>query len=174
MPSASNSASKENLVALCAAFCLFLSSIEYIIPKPLPFMRLGLANMPILIALTLLSPRYVLVIILLKIAGQALIHGSFLSIAFLFSFSGSLASGLAMIAARQLLGGKISLIGISIIGAFTSNTVQILIARLLIFGENAWLIAPPFLLMGLVSSTLLGFMAQTYLNQSSWVKKRNL
>ena len=171
MPSASKSASKENLVALCAAVCLFLSSIEYIIPKPLPFMRLGLANLPVLIALTLLSSRYVFILIFLKIAGQALIHGSFLSIAFLFSFSGALASGLAMMAARQLLGKKISLIGISIIGAFTSNMVQILIARLLVFGENAWLIAPPFLLMGLLSSTLLGFIAQTYLNRSSWIKK---
>ncbi|MDR1230490.1 MAG: heptaprenyl diphosphate synthase, partial [Spirochaetaceae bacterium] len=30
--------------ALLGAFCLFLSSIEYMIPKPLPFMRLGIAN----------------------------------------------------------------------------------------------------------------------------------
>ena len=35
----------QRLVALAAAVCLFLASIEYLIPKPLPFLRIGLANL---------------------------------------------------------------------------------------------------------------------------------
>ena len=171
MLSASESAlKKENLVALGAALCLFLSSIEYIIPKPLPFLRLGLSNLPILVALEVLSPGYIFLLILLKIIGQSLIQGTFFSIVFLFSFSGSLASGMIMIGAKKLLGDNISLIGISIIGAFTSNIVQILLARLIVFGEHAWIIAPPLLIMGLVSSTILGLLAQVYLKKSSWIK----
>ena len=43
----------QHLVALAAAVCLFLASIEYVIPKPLPFLRIGLANLPLLLALDL-------------------------------------------------------------------------------------------------------------------------
>ena len=172
MPSAFNSKlQKENFVALGAATALFLASIEYIIPKPLPFMRLGLANLPILIALKILPPQNVFLLILLKAAGQSLIQGTFFSIVFLFSLSGSLSSGLAMIAAKKLLGERISLIGVSIAGALASNLIQIVLARLLAFGEYAWMIAPPLLLTGLVSSAILGFLAQLYWEKSSWLKK---
>ena len=39
------------LTALAAAICLFLAGIEYMIPRPLPFLRIGLANLPLLLAL---------------------------------------------------------------------------------------------------------------------------
>jgi uncharacterized membrane protein len=42
-------------------------------------------------------------------------------------------------------------VGISILGALASNLVQLTLARWLAFGRSAWLIAPPFLLVGLVS-----------------------
>ena len=38
-------------IAILGAFCLFLSAIEYMIPKPMPFMRIGLTNVPLLLAL---------------------------------------------------------------------------------------------------------------------------
>ena len=44
-------------VALLAAFALFLSTVEYMIPKPIPFMRIGLANLPLIIGLGVLTYR---------------------------------------------------------------------------------------------------------------------
>ena len=38
-------------IALLGAFCLFLSTIEYMIPKPMPFMRIGIVNLPLMLAL---------------------------------------------------------------------------------------------------------------------------
>ena len=35
---------------------MFLSVIEYMIPKPMPFMRLGLAHLPILLSLLIFPP----------------------------------------------------------------------------------------------------------------------
>ena len=161
---------RENLVALSAALCLFLSAIEFIIPKPLPFLRLGLANLPILVMLDILPPGSILLLVLLKILGQSLIQGTFLSFAFLLSLGGSLTSGLIMLAARAVLGQRISLVGVSILGALASNGVQIILARLLVFGPLAWVIAPPFLLMGLISATLLGFAARAYTQKSMWLR----
>ena len=76
---------KNNLIAM-------LASIEYIIPKPLPFMRLGLANLPVLIGLETLAPPAFLLLVLLKVIGQALIMGTLFSHIFILSFCGSIAS----------------------------------------------------------------------------------
>ena len=161
----------QSIVALAAAVCLFLASIEYIIPKPLPFLRIGLANLPLLVALDLFPTLQFFLLLGLKILGQALIQGSLFSFTFLFSLCGSLASGTVMMAARRALRGSTSLIGISILGALASNLVQLILARYLVFGRSAWLIGPPFLLVGLVSSAILGFLAQIYRDRSTWLRK---
>jgi heptaprenyl diphosphate synthase len=173
MPSASDTPSREaqhDIIALLAALALMLSSIEYIIPKPVPFLRLGLANLPVLISLGLLTPRRVFLLVLLKVTGQALIQGNFLSIALLFSAAGSFSSAAVMLAAHKLWGRHLTLMGISILGALASNIIQLFLARWLVFGSYAWLIAPLFLLLGLASSTVLGLVAERYRRQSRWLR----
>jgi len=174
MPSASDTCasppSGRDIVALLAALALMLSSIEYIIPKPVPFLRLGLANLPVLISLGLLSPSRVFLLVLLKVTGQALIQGSFLSVALLFSAAGSFASAAVMLAAKKACGGRATLVGISILGALASNSVQLVLARLLVFGPYAWMIAPLFLGLGLASSTVLGAVAESYHRRSRWLR----
>jgi heptaprenyl diphosphate synthase len=161
----------QRLVALAAAICLFLASIEYVIPKPLPFLRIGLANLPLLLAVDLFPVSHFFLLLGIKILGQSLIQGSLFSFTFLLSLSGSLASGLVMLAARRLLKGSATLIGISILGAMASNFVQLTLARYLVFGRSAWMIAPPFLLVGLVSSSILGYLAQAYKQRSVWLPR---
>ncbi len=171
MRSASKNGATEKIVSLGAAICLFLAAIEYVIPKPLPFLRIGLANLPLLIALDLLPLPQFLLLLALKVLGQSLIQGSLFSYVFLFSLSGSLASGLIMLGARRILRDSSSLIGVSILGALASNLTQLTLARFLVFGTSAWLIAPPFLLVGLITSAILGFIAQLYLDRSVWLRK---
>jgi heptaprenyl diphosphate synthase len=159
------------MVALAAAICLFLASIEYVIPKPLPFLRIGLANLPLLLALDLFPVSHFFLLLGIKILGQSLIQGSLFSLTFVLSLSGSLASGLVMLVARRLLKGSTTLIGISILGAMASNLVQLTLARYIVFGPSAWMIAPPFLLVGLVSSIILGYLAEVYRRRSQWLPK---
>ena len=161
----------HRLVALAAAICLFLASIEYVIPKPLPFLRIGLANLPLLLALDLFPVSHFFLLLGIKILGQSLIQGSLFSFAFLLSLGGSLASGVVMLAARRALKGSTSLIGISILGAMASNLVQLTLARFLVFGRAVWMIAPAFLLVGLISSSILGYLAQAYKQRSTWLPK---
>ncbi|MBN1412926.1 MAG: Gx transporter family protein, partial [Spirochaetales bacterium] len=61
MPSVSE---KQKVVAILSAFALVLSGMEYLLPKPIPFLKIGLANLPILIALDLLNVRKILLLIL--------------------------------------------------------------------------------------------------------------
>ncbi|PKL14561.1 MAG: heptaprenyl diphosphate synthase [Spirochaetae bacterium HGW-Spirochaetae-8] len=159
-------------IALLGAFALFLSTVEYLIPKPVPFMRIGLANLPLMIGLGLLNPVEFIVLVCLKVLGQALISGTLFSYVVLFSFGGTVASALAMYLLHHLGGRWVSMVGISIAGAMASNIVQLVLSRFLLFGESAWLIAPPFLIMGLVTSIILGLFTRQFIARSAWYRKK--
>jgi heptaprenyl diphosphate synthase len=161
---------RQRQVALLAAVALFLATVEHVIPKPVPFLKLGLANLPVLVALTVLRPREIFTLVTLKIAGQGLVQGTLFSYIVLFSTAGSLASAATMLLLHRGLGRHVSLVGISIMGALASNLAQIASARLLIFGESAWLIAPAFLITGTVSALLLGLFAERFVRRSRWLR----
>ena len=162
------SENKETL-SLLAGCCIFLSLIEYIIPKPVPFMRLGIANIPIMISLIIFNPALTFILVLLKIAGQGIITGTLFSYVFIFSLCGSLAGGSAMIIAGKFYGKNLSMTGISVLGALSSNLAQLAAARLLIFGESAIMIAPPVILAGTVSGEIIGLFADSFVSSSRWL-----
>jgi heptaprenyl diphosphate synthase len=157
-----------DVTALLGAFCFFLSALEYMVPKPLPFMRLGIANLPILLAADLLPLPWYLALALVKVFGMSVISGSLFSYVALFSLAGTLAAALVMWIARKAFGRFVSAVGVSILGAMASNAVQIAIASAVVFGDAARLIAPPFLATGLVTGLLLGLFAESFAAKSLW------
>jgi heptaprenyl diphosphate synthase len=160
----------ETDIALLGAFCLFLSAIEYLIPKPLPFMRIGLANLPLLLALRFPFKTF-FSLMLIKIFGQALISGTLFSYVFLFSFAGTIIAAPAMFFFRRIASPKkISFVGISITGAFLSNLTQLILARYFILGRGALYLAPVFLASGIVSGAALGIFCEIFSSQSQWYK----
>ena len=161
----------KKLLPFLAALCLFLAAVEYAIPKPLPFLRLGLANLPVIVALFLLPTRDIYKLILLKIIGQALITGTLFSYIFLFSAAGSLASGLTMLGVHRLLKEHISCIGLSLAGAAANNIAQLIVARLILFGSATKYIAPILLISGAVTGLLLGIFTQMFIEKSKWFRR---
>ena len=155
-------------VALLGACCMFLSLIEHVIPKPMPFFRIGLANLPILIAVTLFPAKRFFLLILLKVIGQGLIAGTLFSYVFLLSAGGSFASGLVMYACARLGGRRFSLIGIGVLGSLASTITQLIIASTVAFGPGARYIAPPFLLAGLLTGAALGVFGNGFIGSSKW------
>lgn len=159
---------ERDLVPLFAAFCLFLSTVEYVIPKPLPFMRLGVANLPLLLGVRVFSPRRYFMLVLAKVAGMSLVSGTLFSYVFLFSLAGSLMSGGVMYGAKRLFGARIGYVGISVLGAAASNGTQIALAAFTVFGHSALLTAPPFLLSGLITGVAMGWYAERFDRTSRW------
>jgi heptaprenyl diphosphate synthase len=159
---------KARLTAFLGSFCFFLSAVEYMLPKPLPFMRLGIANLPILIAIDILPFTWYLVLALVKVIGMSIISGTLFSYVALFSLVGTMTAALSMWGLRRAGGRHISQIGVSIAGAMVSNATQILIARYLVFKETAWLIAPLFLGMGLATGAALGLFSERFVRISRW------
>ena len=155
-------------LALLGALCLFLSAVDHLIPKPLPFMRIGLANLPLLLALGIFPAGKFFLLALVKVLGQALITGTFFSYVLLFSLAGTALSAVTMIALYRIT----SLVGTSIAGAFVSNAAQLIIARFIVFGEGVLYLTPPFLIAGIVSGGLLGFFAEAFSANSEWLRRK--
>ncbi|HKL86736.1 MAG TPA: Gx transporter family protein [Treponemataceae bacterium] len=163
-----NNETRNIIIAWFGALCFFLSTIEYMIPKPLPFLRIGLANLPVMLAIDILPIPSFLILITIKILGQGIITGTLFSYIFLFSATGTLSSALIMYAFRKFFPNRMSFAGISVIGAFTSNAAQLLLARWFIFGPSTWYIAPPFFAVGVFTGTILGLFANHFAKESLW------
>jgi len=162
-----NLASKN--LAMLGAFCFLLSAAEYMIPKPLPFMRVGLANLPILLALDLFPLPSFLILVCIKVIGQALITGTLFSYIFIFSLTGTFLSALSMFFLRKVVGReRISFIGVGTVGAVISNLSQLALAHVFIFQENVRYIAPPFLAVGLITGIVLGTFCEFFARRSRW------
>jgi len=159
----------RRLTAFLAALAFFLSTVEYMLPRPVPFMRLGLANLPLLFAVDLLPFGSYLVLALVKVIGMSLLTGSLFSYVALFSLAGTLASALVMRGLRKLIKPlNLSYLGLCVAGAMASNLVQVALARVFVFGSSARLMLPAFLGLGLVSGIALGLFAQAFAARSSW------
>jgi heptaprenyl diphosphate synthase len=167
-PGTPTRAEKLELTAFFGALCLFFATLEYLFPKPLPFFRLGLANLPVLLALEIFPAPTVLMVILLKVLGQGLVNGTLASYVFVFSVAGSFSSGLVMLLVHRVGGKRISLLGVSVFGAVTSNVVQIFLSVTFIFGQSAWIIAPLFMGLGVASGAFVGWFAQRFADSSRW------
>ena len=156
-------------IALLSAFCFFLSVIEYMIPKPLPYMRIGLANLPVMLAIDILPFPAFFILVCIKILGQAIITGTLFSYIFVFSLTGTLSSALLMYGLRRILGrDRVTFIGISTAGAMIFNLSQLTLAYLLIFRENVRYIAPAFFTAGLVTGIILGVICEIFTMRSRY------
>ncbi len=160
---------RYDAIALMGALCLFFSTLEYLIPKPFPFFRLGLANLPILLSLSIFTPADVLLLVVLKVIGQGLVNGTLASYVFLFSAAGSLASVAMMLVVHRFGSRWVTLIGVSVFGALASNAVQITLSVTFIFGDTAWVIAPLFLGIGVASGFMVGLIAERFRARSRWL-----
>jgi heptaprenyl diphosphate synthase len=162
-------------LALLGAFCLFLSTIEHMIPKPMPFMRIGIANLPLMLAIDIFPFHAYLALVIIKVLGQALITGTLFSYIFLFSITGTLLSAVSMYTLRRLLGsGRVSFIGAGTMGAMVSNITQLALAWVFIFGNSTRYIAPLFLASGLVTGIALGFFCEAFTRRSQWYTMRKI
>ncbi len=160
---------RYDAIALMGALCLFFSTLEYLIPKPFPFFRLGLANLPVLLSLSIFTPADVLLLVALKVIGQGLVNGTLASYVFLFSAAGSLASVAVMLVVHRFGNRWVTLIGVSVFGALASNSVQITLSVTFIFGDTAWVIAPLFVGIGVTSGFIVGLIAERFRTRSRWL-----
>ena len=154
-------------LAFFSALCFFLSAVEYAIPKPVPFFRIGLANLPIMISFLCMTRKESTALIFLKVLLQAIISGTLFSYIFLFSLAGSVASGFVMMAIYEKK--LVSWLGISMAGGLANNLAQLGVACIFLFGENTKFVAPALLAISFVASIAMGLFANVFVEKSKWL-----
>ena len=155
-----NKRNKQNksLAYLCALTLLF-SYAEMILPRILPFFRLGFANTVILIALEIDFPSFIALAVL-KAAAASLMGGTLFSPFFLISLAQSLLSALVMRLLYKLISKKLlSLYGISIAGSAVSALVQIGLASLYL-GAGTFSLLGPMLIFNTISGCITAFFCE--------------
>ena len=161
----------KSQIARLAALTLIFSYAELMLPRVVPFFRLGLGNAALLmgLALGLTFPAFMLLAVVKAVAAN-LMAGTLFSPFFLVSFSQSLVSALIIFglwrvsragrAGRKGDGRRLlSLYGISVCGAAASALVQITLSSLYL-GQGTWSLLGPMLLFNLMSGFITAWIAE--------------
>ena len=146
-------------LALLTAVSLCVWVIEAQIPAPLPVpgVKLGLANVVTLTAMSLLGRREAGVVLLLRVVLGSLFAGSFSAI--LFSLAGGVLAWAAMALTIALFSEK-QLWVVSVFGALAHNLGQLLAALAVTKTPGILWYAPALLAAGVVTGVFTGLAAQ--------------
>ena len=152
---------KTALLGMLTSLALIASYIETLIPVPIPVpgVKLGLANLIILIVLKLYGAKEGLLLNILRILLAGFLFGSFSTI--LYSLAGGLLSFAVM---GVLLKTKLfSLMGVSIAGGVCHNLGQLLLAIVVLNSAALLSYMPVLLISGLFTGLLIGIGAEQIL-----------
>ena len=152
-----------NLIAILTACAAALQMLESPLPRILPWLKIGLANVITLYAIIRINSFAGIGIAALRTCLAAFAFGSFLSPVHVISFSGAVAAAVVMALIFHYL-PKSSICIISIFGAIASNISRLLAVQLL-FASNLtiwlhlaliiWVGVPTGLIVGKITYELL-------------------
>lgn len=145
------------------AVALIFSYVESLIPIHfgIPGIKLGLANLIIIIALCKLSVKEAYVLSVLRVVLAGFLFGN------LFSIVYSLAGGLFSLTVMVLLkkSDKFSLLGLSMAGGVFHNIGQLLVATVVLESLKLAYYLPVLLISGLVTGLVIGLVANEMLKR---------
>lgn len=148
----------KNRIAYLGALTLLFSYAEMLLPRIVPFFRLGLGNITILLALNLPFPDF-LVLTIIKSLASSLMSGTLISPFFLISISQSVISGIVMFVFFRIKGKWITLYGISMIGSAISGIIQLLLSTIYL-GTSTFNLLGPMLLFSIFAGLITAFLSQ--------------
>lgn len=152
------------ILSMLLAMAIVLNMVETLIPIFIPGVKLGLANIIILIMLYEFKPTEALIVNLLRIIIVGLIRSTLLSPTFLMSLTGGIFSYLLMLLFSR---GKIfSPIGVSVLGAVGHTVGQIAIAIILLDTTAVVYYLPLIALLSVFTGVFSGILARAYLKRS--------
>lgn len=151
------SASNLTMSAMLACLALIFSYVEFLIPISLgiPGVKLGLANLVIIIALYGLDWKYALTINVVRICLSGLLFSGVFGI--MYSMGGGIISFIVMIG--LIKSRKFSIVGVSMAGGVFHNLGQILVAAQLISNLKIFYYFPVLLFSGMGTGIVIGFIA---------------
>lgn len=147
---------KTAMYGMLVALAFLLSYVETLIPFSLgvPGIKLGLANLVVLVSLYLFGERQAFTISLVRILLAGLTFGSFSIM--LYSLAGGILSFICMALGKRYTG--LSVVGVSILGGITHNLGQILLAAVVLKTGALLYYLPVLLAAGTLAGVIIGIL----------------
>lgn len=146
---------------LFAALAILMGYVEFMIPIPVPIpgVKLGLANVIIIIMLYFMDTKSAFFVSLIRVLLSGLLFAGFAGL--LYSLAGAMLSFAAMAALKKT--GRFSIVGVSVSGGVFHNVGQIVVAALVVENVRMVYYLPFLLVSGVVTGFLIGIVARTAL-----------
>lgn len=147
-------------VGVLSALALVFGYIETFIPLPVPApgIKLGLANIVVLVALVLMDVRSAALVALVKVLASGFLFGN--PVMMLYSAGGTLLAFAAMAALTRVR--ELSVVLVAIVGAILHNVGQLSVASVMLGTPYVWASAPVLIVAACATGALSG-VATRYL-----------
>lgn len=140
-----------------AAMALIFSYVEVLIPFTIgiPGIKLGIANIVVIIALYYLNAKYALTINIVRVLIAGLLFNGLFGA--LYSLAGALVSFVVMVLLKKT--NIFSVVGISMAGGVAHNLGQILVAAVLVANIKIFIYFPVLIISGVITGAIIGILA---------------
>lgn len=166
---------REKYLVFLILLSLYLSLLETFIPKPFPWLKLGLSNIGTLIALEKFGKKTAFEVVICRIVIQGIMIGTLFSPGFIIS----LVSGSVSVCIMVMLYSfrdRLSLVSISVFSALVHNFTQLIVVYFLLFrnmninSRYVMVFVTGFLMLGIFAGAVTGFIGEKLLLRRSCVK----
>jgi len=141
------------LIAL--AFIFSYVEVLFPIPVPVPGIKVGLANIVVIIALYTLGGKQALVLSMIRILLVGFTFGNLYSI--IYSLAGAILSWVSMVLLKNAK--SFSIVGVSILGGVMHNVGQIVVAGFMLETASLIYYLPVLAISGIVAGIVVGILA---------------
>lgn len=142
-------------LALLTGVGLILFLFESLIPRPLPWLKPGLAHIATLIAIYTMGMSEAMIVVFIRVLVGSLLLGSLFNPAFVLSLGGGVVATIVMAQAYRYFSKIFSIFGISILGSVVHNLTQLLLVHVLIVKQIEIFYLAPLMIL---SSLFTGFI----------------
>lgn len=145
-----------SMYGLLVALAFIFSYIETLVPiyQGVPGVKLGLANIVVMIALYRLGAKDAFSLALVRVVLVGFTFGNLMMM--MYSLAGSILSCSSMIILKK--SNKFSMVGVSIIGGVMHNVGQIIMAILVLETIQLYYYLPVLIISGIVTGILIGIL----------------
>lgn len=145
------------ILASLLTIAIVLNIIESFIPMFVPGVKLGLANIVIVIMLYNFKNTETLFVVLLRIFLVGLLTGKLMQLTFFMSLSGGICSFIIMLISKKL---KIfGHVGVSVLGSLAHCFGQIIMAVMILETAQVWYYFPLIVILSTLTGAFTGLVA---------------
>lgn len=144
-------------MGIFVALAMIFSYIEVLIPFDfgIPGVKLGIANLVIVVGLYQFSVKEVFMISLVRILLMGLLFGNAMTL--IFSLAGGIISFLVMLCCKKF--SSFSIVGVSVLGGIFHNIGQLAVAMAVLMNFKVAFYLPILLIAGVVTGTFIGILS---------------